>query len=168
MFNYVVPAIEEQPGLLRKILLSDVNVLGVVSPLRVAEIHHSSSLISVGSGAYNVVSFWIENELHALATGAGVVNVPGLETFDDPFVGFLQRMRIGDGPSLAFYAAGPSEQATKAAVYLLVTRWEYLRGRFGDRENFCVILKADTGDYRRHTILFEGGERATTVKAKSE
>ena len=162
MFNYVVPGVDEQPGLLRKILLSDVTVEAAVSPLTTREIDRTCSVVSFGSPGYNVVSAWIEDQLHSpgrcsVDDRPGIF-VPGVEPFTDLLVGFVQRIRIGDGPAVAFYTAGRTEQATKAAAYFLASRWRYLRGRFGNRENFCVVLKADPGDHRRHTILLECGE----------
>jgi hypothetical protein len=165
LFNYVVPGIQEQPGLLRKLLLLDVHVEAAVAPIARAEIDHASSLLALGSPGYNAVSGWIEEVLGSLGrftVDYSAIELPGVEgtdRFTDPLDAFCQRVRIGDGPDVAFYLAGISEVATKAAAYFLASNWERLNKQFGGRENFCVVLKADrSGDYRACAIQVERGE----------
>jgi hypothetical protein len=158
LFNYVVPSLQEQPGFWHNLLFSDVKVEISASPLKKEDIDHASSLVAFGSPGYNVVSQWIENDLHALGkftpemTG---IEVDGVAPFRGMLIGFVQRVRIHDGPAMAFYVAGVSEQATKAAAYYLASAWEDLKNRFGNRENFCVVIKAANGDFRKCSVLLE-------------
>jgi hypothetical protein len=59
---------------------------------------------------------------------------------------------------MAFYVAGVSEQATKASAHYLAINWEGLQSHFGNRDNFCLVLRAERGDYRRSTVLLERRE----------
>jgi hypothetical protein len=158
LFNYVVPSLQEQPGFLRNLLLSDVKVEISPSPLRKEDIDRGSSLVSFGSPGYNVVSQWIEDELRAVGRfvpDMAAVEVDGIQPFHGMLSGFIQRVRIQDGPTMAFYVAGVSERATKAAAYYLASRWEDLQRRFGNRENFCVVIRAANDDFRNCTVLLE-------------
>jgi hypothetical protein len=161
LFNYIVPALQEQPGSWRNLLLSDVRVEASPAPATVTEIDRSSSILCVGSPAYNIVSGWVESDrgfLGRFVDDYSSIDVTGVPNFRDPLHGFVQRVRIGDGLAMAFYVAGVSEQATKAAIYYLASRWEDLHGSFGDRQNFCVVIKADSGDHRKATVLMERRE----------
>jgi hypothetical protein len=157
-FNYVIPSVQEQPGFWRNLLLSDVKVEILPSPLGKEDIDRASSIVAFGSPGYNVVSQWIEDDLHAIGRfipDMAAIQVKGIEPFRDVLSGFIQRVRIQDGPIMAFYIAGISEQATKAAAYYLASRWEDLQRRFGNRENFCVVIKAGVDDFRNCTELLE-------------
>jgi hypothetical protein len=158
LFNYVVPSLQEQPGFWRNLLLSDVKIEISASPLNKEDIDRASSLVAFGSPAYNVVSQWIENDLHVMGRFTPEmkgVEVEGVAPFRGMLVGFVQRVRIHDGPAMAFWVAGVSEQATKAASYYLASGWSTLKNRFGDRENFCVVIKAAAGDFTKCSVLLE-------------
>jgi hypothetical protein len=158
LFNYIVPALQEQPGFLRRILLSDVNIMASPSPLNKAAIDMASSVLCFGSPGYNEVSKWVEQDLHALGRFTDdnkAIVVSGVAPFSDLLHGFVQRCRIGSGSGRAFYVAGPSAQATKASAYYLAAHWDNLYRRFGDRTNFCVILKAAMDDYRKSDCVLE-------------
>jgi hypothetical protein len=159
LFNYIVPSLQEQPGFLRNLLFSDIKVEISPSPLRKDGIDRGSSLVSFGSPGYNVVSQWIEDELHAVGRfvvpDMTAVEVDGVPPFRGGLSGFVQRVRIDDGPTMAFYVAGVSELATKASAYYLASRWEDLQRRFGNRENFCVVIRVASDDFRKCTVLLE-------------
>lgn len=162
LFNYKVPVLQEQPGSYwRSILLYDVTISAVPSPLNANEIDKSSTILCFGSPAYNEVSKWVEQSLHPFGqftNDNSAIQVTGVPPFSDALHGFVQRCRIGDGPAKAFYVAGPSAQTTNASAYYLAAHWKDLQERFGDRRNFCVILRADPGDYRKYDILAERRE----------
>lgn len=161
LFNYVVPALQEQPGFWRNLLLSDLQIEAVPAPVNPADIDRSSSVLSFGSPGYNSVSRWIEQDFHSLGRftqNNPAIVVSGVAPFSDPLHGFVQRVRIGDGPAMAFYVAGISEQATKASAHYLAAHWDRLQATFGNRQNFCVVLKAEPGDYTKCAILLERRE----------
>ncbi len=68
LFSLVVPSITDEPGFLDRVLLSDVKVQLTVSPLDPEDLEAESSVISFGSGAFNTMSKFIEDELEPLAS----------------------------------------------------------------------------------------------------
>jgi hypothetical protein len=161
LFYFAAPEDAGLPGYFRNLLFSDVKLEPKLSPLSANGIDRSSSLIAFGSPAYNVVSGWIQSELHSLGTfsiDSQTINVGGLPPLTEVNTAFLQRARI-TASTFAFYAAGFSSLGTRAAVYYLASRWERLHRRFGERENFIVVLRAiDERDHRKHIVLLERGE----------
>jgi len=68
LFSLVVPSLSDDPGFLRRVLLSDVRVQINVSPLDQENLETGSSVVSFGSGAYNATSRYIEAGLFPLAS----------------------------------------------------------------------------------------------------
>lgn len=68
LFSLVVPSLSDDPGLLRRVLLSDVKVQITISPLDQENLETESSVVSFGSGAYNAMSSYIEESLIPLAS----------------------------------------------------------------------------------------------------
>ena len=66
LFNYVVPGMEELPGFLNRLLLSDVDVEILPSPLDVSEIEGDFTFIAVGSPGYNLAARYVEKSLHSI------------------------------------------------------------------------------------------------------
>jgi hypothetical protein len=67
LFNYPLPSLSEKPGVLSKLLISDVQVELLSSPLNHGQLETSSSFITLGGPAYNSASDFVETELHARA-----------------------------------------------------------------------------------------------------
>lgn len=67
LLNYFLPSISDNPGLLSKILISDVQVQILPSPLEIGKIDNHTTIITMGTPAYNVVSNYVETELNSLA-----------------------------------------------------------------------------------------------------
>jgi hypothetical protein len=65
LFNYLLPSLSENPGILSKLLISDVQVQLLHSPLKQEQIERSSSFITLGSPAYNLASEFAETKLHS-------------------------------------------------------------------------------------------------------
>jgi hypothetical protein len=161
LFNYVIPGLEGQPGVFRRLLLADVAIRASVAPPSPTEIDATSSIVSFGSPGYNVVSRWIEYTHHSIGQFVEdnqAVQLPNTPPIREPLSGFVQRVLLPRKEGAAFYVAGISSQATMAAAYFLFSRWLYLRRRFGDDERFCVVLRADPTDFRLCTVLMERGE----------
>jgi hypothetical protein len=161
LFNYSIPALQEQPGFWRHVLLTDVQLEVSPAPLQDSEIEKGCSILCFGSPGYNVASKWIEDTLNPVARfipSGLAIEVDGVAPFTDALTGFAQRIRIGDGAAAAFYVAGMSEAATMAAAYYLASEWEQLDATFGTRKNFCVVLKAEPLDYRNYTVVLERRE----------
>jgi len=67
LFNYFLPKQVDKPELLNKILISDIDVTIIPSPNNINEIEQSTSIIVLGSPAYNLVSTDIQNDNRTLA-----------------------------------------------------------------------------------------------------
>ena len=65
LFNYLLPSLSESPGFLSKLLISDVRVQLLPSPLDSAQIERSTPFIALGSPAYNVASQFVETNLRS-------------------------------------------------------------------------------------------------------
>jgi hypothetical protein len=64
LFNHIIPSLSENPGILSKLLISDVQVQITLSPLKEEDIEKSTSIITLGTPAYNLVSGYVESKLH--------------------------------------------------------------------------------------------------------
>jgi hypothetical protein len=67
LFNYLIPSLSEAPSILSKLLISDVQVELLSSPLDYRQIERSSSLVALGGPAYNLAADFIEAKLHSQA-----------------------------------------------------------------------------------------------------
>jgi hypothetical protein len=73
LFNFILPSISDNPGILGKLLISDVKVQILQSPLKQGELETSTTLITLGSPAYNIASGFVENYKNSRAKfGLGV------------------------------------------------------------------------------------------------
>lgn len=79
LFNYFLPSLSDSPGLLSRLLISDVQVQLLLSPLDNAQIERSSPFIALGSPAYNIASQFIEQQLHSKAKFGTVTIDPTAE-----------------------------------------------------------------------------------------
>jgi hypothetical protein len=161
LFTSIVPGLDDPSGLLRRIALADVELDTQVARITAQGTDSASSFVALGSPTYNGASGWIETALTPVARFINdnqSIEVAGNPPFSGPLHGFVQRRRIGDGLPAAFYAAGMSEGATVAAALFLASRWAYLHRRYGTRENFCVVLKANPENPNNPRILLERGE----------
>ncbi len=66
-FNYIIPSLSDRPGILNKLLVSDVSVQILHSPLEKAQLDKASTFIAIGSPAFNIASKYIEEDLDSQA-----------------------------------------------------------------------------------------------------
>lgn len=67
VFNYLLPSLSDRPSILSKLLISDVQVQLMHSPLNQGELERSFPFITLGSPAYNAASRLAEERLHSQA-----------------------------------------------------------------------------------------------------
>ena len=67
LFNYLIPSLAGNPGILGKLLISDVQVQQLLSPIKDLKIEESTSIITLGSPAFNSVSKYVEASLRSKA-----------------------------------------------------------------------------------------------------
>ena len=228
LFNHPIPSLADGPSFVERLLISDVEVDLIHSPLSIEDVERSSPFISLGSPAYSSASALIEARLDSQITihlgrrpgrvapsvspppgdtpaqrrrwgstevtssasatgsavewmssatmgtastidigsaGAALANadeaslrvrgVPGL--LADPALGFLERVveRQDAGTRFAFYVGGISEVATAGAAHFLAARWRQLERKYHGNAPFLVVLRIESDDYRRWSIVFE-------------
>lgn len=160
LFNFVVPGLADQPGLLKWLLISDVSVTAMPSPTDVSQVETEATFIAVGSPGYNAASLRIEQALNPLAQFnpqySGFMLDKAHET-TDLRCGFVQRVIDQVSGQTTFYVAGMSALGTTGAAYFLATKWLYLANKYKEGKPFCVVLRMAESDLRTHEILFEKG-----------
>jgi hypothetical protein len=144
LFNFVIPGLTEQPGLLKWLLISDVAVESLPSPSRATEVEKDATFITVGSPAYNSASLRIEQALNPLgrfnAEYAGF-SLDEAHAITDLRCGFIQRVIDQVSGQTAFYVAGMSSLGTTGAAYFLAARWSYLAEKYKTSKPFCVVVR---------------------------
>ncbi|MES1189504.1 MAG: hypothetical protein ABUS47_00360 [Steroidobacter sp.] len=160
LFNVIVPALSDQPGLLKWLLVSDVTVDVQAAPPHTLAVENTASLVAVGSPAYNSASLKVEQSFHPLAKFNSEYSSFSLDPAhptSDLRCGFVQRAHDPISGQIAFYVAGMSSLATAGAAYFLTNRWLDLAKKYKSMKPFCVVLRISEDDYRVHEILFEKG-----------
>jgi hypothetical protein len=160
LFNVVIPGVESQPGFLQKLLVSDVAVEVVPSPIDDGDIDRQSTFIAVGSPGYNIASSRAENKLHSntkFSQDNNAIEVPDVPPLTDKRYGFVQRVVDRMTGQIAFYVAGVSSVGTTCAALFLAKRWLYLSKKYPGKKDFCIVVKATTEDGRSYEIVFERG-----------
>ena len=161
MFYYPIQTITGQPGLLRKLFISDIQIEIKASPLSEAEIDGTASIVSLGSPAYNVVSGYIEQNLHSYCRFQNdfrqmiLDNAPPIS---DTTQAFIERLVDTDNNRSVFYVAGLSEIGTVGAMQFLTFEWKRLYKKYRDRP-FSIMVKfyptTVPTDSPRWSIVFE-------------
>jgi len=67
LFNYILPSLSDNPGILSKILISDVKIHLIQSPLKNREIENIATFIAFGTPAFNIASGVIEDRFKSQA-----------------------------------------------------------------------------------------------------
>lgn len=160
LFNFVIPGIESQPGFLKWVLLSDVTVEILASPLSEANIVNNSTFISIGSPGYNLASKRVEdsfNPIGRFTADNSAIELSGIPPLTDLTYGFVQRVLSQDNKQTAFYVGGVSSLGTTGAAMFLAKRWRYLAKKYPEGKPFCVILKVAVEDSSKQEIVLERG-----------
>lgn len=156
LFNFVIPGVRSQPGFLKWLLISDVELEVMAAPLSDEEIEASDTFVAFGSPGYNLASKVIEERLGSVATignDATAIHFEGREPFVAPDFGFVQRVRNQETGQIAYYVAGIAILGTTGAAFYLASHWKELRRTYGDSEPFCILLRVDASDPRRSTVI---------------
>jgi len=158
LFNYLVPSLSERPGLLSKLLISDVQVQLRPSPLSQGQIEPSCPFVTLGSPAYNAASGYVESQLNSkarfVADGSAIL-VEDMEPLTDTTLGFVERIVDPERSKRVFYAAGLSELGTIGAAHFLATQWARLHRSYSDDTPFLVMLRFEPTNFRLWSVVFE-------------
>lgn len=148
LFQYLIPGLDTQPGLLKALFVRNVSVLVVPSPLRVGELPNDRTIVAVGSPGYNSVSAWFEQDLNPLirfSNNHSSLISNGQQPVTDPTQGMVQVLWDANHQRRVFYLAGMSEAGTVAAILYLGHRWDELRRNLGNRQTYACYVRLKRG-----------------------
>jgi len=160
LFNFVVPGVDNLPGVLRWLVISDVEVILAPSPLKAGDVERQATFIAVGSPAYNIASMHIENAFHPIGVidiNNSSISIPGEKSMTDLRYALVQRVYDQSTQQTAFYVAGMSSLGTYGAAIFLARRWEYLSRRYPGADPFCIVIRVTSDDGRQSEVVMERG-----------
>ena len=158
LFVSAIPGLDTLPGILKKIVISDIDLVIEPSPLDETTVDRETTIISLGSPGYNIASKHVEDTLNSIGKFIdqnSAIQTPGTSPYRDPLYSFVQRARNDSTGAIAYYAAGMSSLGTMGASYFLASKWSYLQGKYGNSQPFCIVLRISPEDYKRHSIISE-------------
>jgi hypothetical protein len=160
LFNFVIPGVDNLPGFLKFLLISDIDVSIIPSPLTTGEIERSATFISIGSPGYNIASTHIENSFstHGSFTNQNSeISISGIPPMNNTRYAFIQRVFDQSTKQMGFYLAGMSSLGTYGATVFLAKRWKYLAKKFKGTQPFCIVINVTSNDGQQSEIISEHG-----------
>ncbi len=158
LFNFIVPGVEGLPGFFRSLLISDVEVSVLPSPLTPGDVERNDTFVAIGSPGYNASSSQVEQALNPPAVFANnniAISLSGLQPISDTRCAFVQRVYNQTTDQTAFYLAGMSSLGTYGAVIFLAKRWRYLSKKYEGNRPFCVVIRVTSSDGQQSEIILE-------------
>lgn len=149
LFDFVIPGLENQPGILKSIFMRNVSVHIQPSPLSVDSIPKDRTLVAVGSPGFNSVSAWIQQSLDPLikfSPDNASYLARGQQPFADLTQGMVQVLWDADHARRIFYVAGLSELGTYAAVLYLGRKWGEICKNLGEKDTYACFVRLKDGD----------------------
>lgn len=151
IFEYLIPGLESQPGILKRLFIRDISVSVQPSPTSVQQIPRDASIVTVGAPGYNCVSQWAQRQLNpkvvfspnndALVTHAG-------RSLSDPATGMVQVLYDAQNSRRVFYLGGITEVGTLASLLYLALNWRELKKNIGKQEVFAGLVQLSNGRVR--------------------
>jgi hypothetical protein len=151
LFEYLIPGLESQPGIMKTLFTRDISVLVQPSPTSVQQIPEDVSIVTVGSPGYNCVSEWAQRQLNprveyspnndALVTHAG-------RSLSDPATGMVQVLYDAQNDRRVFYVGGITEMGTRAGLLYLALNWRELKRNVGKQRVFAGLVRLSNGRVR--------------------
>jgi hypothetical protein len=119
------------------------------------EVPTDTTIVTVGSPVYNIVSQWAEQQLGPKVSFSP--NRPELvangRPFPDPTIGMVQVLYDAQHDRRVFYVGGIAEQGTRAGLIYLALNWRELRKNLGkDRVYAGLVQFSDNGVRLTETI----------------
>jgi hypothetical protein len=148
VFEYLIPGLESQPGLLKTLFTRDISVVVEPSPLEFTKIPNDRTIVAVGSPGYNSISEWIQQYLNPLIRfdGNNSSLIPnGEQPVTDVTQGMVQVLWDANNSRRVFYVAGMSEQGTAAALLYLGQKWDELRKNLGEKDTYACFVRLQNG-----------------------
>lgn len=151
VFEYLIPGLENQPGILKTLFTRDISVLVEPSPTSIAALPNDRTIVAVGSPGYNCVSEWTQNALNPLICfdrNNSALLPQGQQPVTDPLQGMVQVLWDANHSRRVFYVAGVSEAGTAAALLYLARKWDELRKNLGGRQTYACLVRMQGGEPR--------------------
>ena len=149
IFEYLIPGLENQPGLLKTLFTRDIVVRVEPSPMTAVQIPNQGTIVTVGSPAFNVVSAWVQQALNPLITfdqNNSSLLPFGQQPVIDVSQGMVQVLWDANHARRVFYVGGVSELGTVAAVLYLAKKWEELRTNLGSSQTYAAFVRIQQGE----------------------
>jgi|SRR5215813_691608 len=151
IFEYLIPGLESQPGILKTLFTRDISVFVQPSPISVQQIPPEVSIVSVGSPGYNCVSEWAQGQLNPRVWFSR--NNDALEThtgrsFAHPDTGMVQVLYDAQNDRRVFYVGGIAEAGTRAGLLYLALKWKELKQNMGKQRVFAGLVQVSNGRVR--------------------
>jgi hypothetical protein len=154
LFLARVPGAELQHAWIKSLLFVAADVQTLPSPLDAGEIDSTSTVITLGSPAYNVVSGHAQVESPVqLINDNTAIQLPGGMRLTDTRQSVIVRRQIGG--KYWFYAAGLSEAGTAAAARYLATSWRRLNRIYSKSQSFYVAIEMEGTDPEVSRVIAE-------------
>lgn len=156
IFHYLIPGLRQQPGILKYLLVSDIELYTLLSPTDINDITTKSTIISLGSPGYNIVSDWIQKNHNSKASFINdnkQIQIDRLPPISDTKQCFVERIFDEINNRFIFYAAGLSELGTIGAAYYLSSHWKKLYKEYPGNLSFCILLEINPNNYQESRVI---------------
>ena len=114
-----------------------------LSPQTESGIDSSSTIVTLGSPAYNVVSAVTEKDFPNLARfneHFNAIGIDGVGTTSDVEAFLVERAVNQNLRRCSFYVAGQSELGTATAAGYLLSHWKELHKRYSANQSFALVF----------------------------
>jgi hypothetical protein len=141
-----------------RVLWRDTTVNVRLAPKDESGIDQTSTVISIGSPAYNIVSAVIERDNPRLARFQDdnrEIAIPGVGASREVDAFIVERVVNRNLNQCRFYLAGQSSLGTATAVGYLISHWTELHKRFPQDVSFSLVLDGHFRDDHEPELLFE-------------
>jgi hypothetical protein len=149
IFEYPIPGLENQPGLLRTLFTRDIDVMVEPAPMTMAAVPNNRTIVTVGSPAFNVVSDWVQHALNPLIVfdpNNSSLQSVGHQPVEDPQHGMVQVLWDANLQRRVVYVGGLSEAGSVAALLYLARKWDELRRNLGSQQTYAGFVQVEQGE----------------------
>lgn len=141
-----------------RITSPDTSLSFHMAPENESGIDSTSSIVSMGSPAYNIVSAATQRDFPQLACFSSdyrSIGIAGVGTTTDVEAFLVERAINPNLNRCTFYLAGQSALGTQHAAGYLIRHWKELYKRFGEDQNFALVFAGNFAVGGSPELLFE-------------
>lgn len=148
IFEYIIPGMESQPGLLNTLFTRDICVTVQPCPQSANDIPSDVPVVTVGSPGYNTVSAWAQKALNPkvfFSPNNDALVTHKQRALADPHTGMVQVLYDQQNDRRVFYVGGTTEIGTRAALVYLAVKWRELARNLGRSKVFAGLVRMSNG-----------------------